>query len=160
MEHIRLKFLLWLLTRKDGSGIEQTVRVHQVNDDGTAWVLHIRQSACSGDCHKCSGCGAVQEKMLISAANPIGAAVGDMVTISTSSKSVLLSAAVLYVIPVVLFFVGYFLGIRFSLAKELLGCGLFALGIVFAIAYDRAILSKKKVSYTITGFAQNIEIEG
>ena len=98
--------------------------------------------------------------MLISAANPIGAAVGDMVTISASSKSVLLSAAVLYVIPVILFFVGYFLGMRFSLAKELLGCGAFALGIVFAIAYDRLILSKKKASYTITGFAQNIEIEG
>ena len=111
------------------------------NDDGTALVLHIRQSACSGDCHKCSGCGAVQEKMLISAKNPIGASVGDMVTISASSKSVLLSAAVLYVIPVILFFVGYFLGMRFSLAKELLGCGAFALGIVFAIVYSYSSVS-------------------
>ena len=123
-------------------------------------VLHIRQSACSGECHKCSGCGAVQEKILIAAENPIGAAVGDTVTISANSKSVLLSAAVLYVLPVMLFFVGYLIGMGFSLAKELLGCSAFVLGILLAIAYDRAILSKKKVSYTITGFAQNIEIEG
>ena len=57
--------------------MEQKVRVTQVNEDGTALVLHIRESACSGDCHKCSGCGAATEKMFFEAANPIGARVGD-----------------------------------------------------------------------------------
>ena len=40
--------------------MEQKVRVKKVNSDGTAQVLHIRQSACSGDCHQCAGCGAAE----------------------------------------------------------------------------------------------------
>jgi len=128
--------------------------VHRVNDDGTALVLHVRQSACSGECHKCSGCGAVQEKMLICVENSIGAAVGELVTISANSGAVLLSAAVLYMMPVILFFVGYLIGLHFLLAKELIGCLAFTLGIGIAVVYDRKILSKKKASYTITGFAQ------
>ena len=38
--------------------MEQLVRVKETFDDGTATVIHVRESACSGDCHKCSGCGA------------------------------------------------------------------------------------------------------
>ena len=39
--------------------MEQLVRVKETYDDGTALVFRIRESACSGDCHKCSGCGAL-----------------------------------------------------------------------------------------------------
>ena len=41
--------------------MEQLVRVKETYDDGTALVFRIRESACSGDCHKCSGCGAAKE---------------------------------------------------------------------------------------------------
>lgn len=134
--------------------------MHRVIDDGTALVLHVRQSACSGDCHKCAGCGAVQEKMLISAENPIGATEGDFVTVSASSGTVLLSAMVLYMIPVALFFIGYLLGMYCAIGAGWLGCFAFTLGIILAVIYDRKILSKKKITYVITGFARNIEIEG
>ena len=40
--------------------MEQLVRVKETYDDGTALVFRIRESACSGDCHKCSGCGAAR----------------------------------------------------------------------------------------------------
>ena len=40
--------------------MEQLVRVKEIYDDGTALVFRIRESACSGDCHKCSGCGAAK----------------------------------------------------------------------------------------------------
>ena len=56
--------------------MEQVVRVQKCGPEGIAQVLHIRQSACSGDCHKCSGCGAVQDKLLLTAQNPIGAQPG------------------------------------------------------------------------------------
>lgn len=131
-----------------------------MNDDGTALVLHIRKSACSGDCHKCAGCGAVQEKMLLSVENTIGAEVGDMVTISANSKTVLLSAVVLYMMPVILFFVGYLLGAQLVFSEGLFGCLGFVLGIVFAVVYDRKILARKKATYTMTGFAQKFELEG
>ena len=77
--------------------MEQLVRVQKCNADGTAQVLHVRQSACSGDCHKCSGCGAVQEKLLFTAKNPVGAKPGELVTVKTASGPVLLAAAAVVV---------------------------------------------------------------
>jgi hypothetical protein len=59
--------------------MEQTVRVLSLNGDGTAKVARIRQSACSGDCHKCSGCGAVQQTVTFDALNTIGAGPGESV---------------------------------------------------------------------------------
>ena len=50
--------------------MEQTVRVKETYEDGTALVIHVRQSACSGDCHKCSGCGAASEMILLKAFMP------------------------------------------------------------------------------------------
>ena len=61
--------------------MDQIVRVKQIYEDGTAQVICIRESACSGDCHKCSGCGAAKEAILLTAENPIGASVGDLVNI-------------------------------------------------------------------------------
>ena len=133
--------------------MEQTVRVKETYDDGTALVIHIRESACSGDCHKCSGCGAAQETLLIRAANHIRAEAGDMVIIRSESGPVLKAAAVLYMVPMALFFLGYFLG------DALWGRGIvcsvlaFALGIGLAVVYDRKVVKKQKPVYTITGYA-------
>ena len=133
--------------------MEQIVRVKRVLADGTAEVLHVRESACSGDCHKCSGCGAAKEAIILQADNPIGAAVGDFVKISSDSGPVLRAAAVLYMMPLALFFLGYFL------AEPAWGMGgpagglAFVLGIVLVIAYDRRVAARNKTVYTIIGFA-------
>ena len=136
--------------------MEQLVRVQKLNPDGTAQVLHIRQSACSGDCHKCSGCGAVQQMIHLTAENPIGAKPGQVVTIRAASGPVLAASAVLYLLPLVWFFVGYLV---FFLAWDLGalgGCLAFALGIVIALIYDRRVAKKQKTVYTITGFGQQM----
>lgn len=133
--------------------MEQLVRVLKRNDDGTAQVLHIRESACSGDCHKCSGCGAVQQKMLLTARNPIHAEPGQVVTVRTDSGPVLAAAAVLYILPVILFFAGYLLFESLWTRGALGGCLAFVLGIVIAALYDRLVARKQKTTYTITGFA-------
>ena len=49
--------------------MEQIVRVKETFPDGSATVLLVRESACSGDCHKCSGCGAAKETMIFTARN-------------------------------------------------------------------------------------------
>ncbi|MBQ4600068.1 MAG: SoxR reducing system RseC family protein [Oscillospiraceae bacterium] len=133
--------------------MKQLVRVRKLNPDGTAQVLHIRQSACSGDCHKCSGCGAAQETLLFTAENPIGAKPGDLVNVSSDSGPVLAGAAVLYMLPVVLFFAGYLLGHLAWGMGALVGCLAFVLGIVVAVAYDRNVAKKQKTVYTIIEFA-------
>ncbi len=126
--------------------MEQLVRVQKCNSDGTAQVLHIRQSACSGECHKCSGCGAVEQKMLLTAQNPIGAKPGQIVTVRTESGPVLAAAAVLYLLPLALFIAGYLL---FGIWGGGIG---FGLGIAVAALYDRLAARKQKTVYTITGF--------
>ena len=133
--------------------MEQIVRVKSIAADGRATVLHVRQSACSGDCHKCSGCGAAQETMTLEADNPIGAAVGDFVTVRADTGPVLKGAAVLYMLPLVLFFLGYALGVMAWNRGGLAGCLAFVLGILLAVVYDRRVAAKHQTIYTITGFA-------
>lgn len=132
--------------------MEQLVRVLKTNDDGTAHVIHIRESACSGDCHKCSGCGAVQQSVSFIARNPIHARPGDLVTVRAESGPVLLAAAILYMLPVVLFFAGYLAGYLLWGRGAIAGCASFALGIVAGVLYDRLVAKKKETVYTIIGY--------
>ena len=132
--------------------MEQIVRVRQTFEDGSAQVLHIRQSACSGDCHKCSGCGAAKEGILLRVSNPIGARPGELVTIEAATGPVLRGAAVLYMMPLLLFFLGYALGAVWG-RGGLGGCLAFGLGVALAVVYDRRVAAKANTAYIITGFA-------
>ena len=132
----------------------QKVMVKTCYADGTAQVLHLRQSACSGDCHKCSGCGAAQEALLLTVQNPLGAKPGDMVVIRAETGPVLQGAAVLYMLPLVLFFLGYAMGAVLWQMGALVGCLAFVLSIALCVLYDRKIAKKRKTIYTITEFAR------
>ena len=138
--------------------MEQLVKVRKTHKDGTATVMHIRESACSGDCHKCSGCGAAKEAVVFTADNPIGAKRGDMVKVESSTAPVLKAAVVLYVLPLVLFFLGYWLGTlpgTFGTIGGVLG---FMLGVVIVIVYDRLVVNKANIRYTITAFADMTKV--
>lgn len=135
--------------------MEQKVRVKKTYDDGTAQVVHARQSACSGDCHKCAGCGAATETIVLTARNPIGACAGELVFIQSASGPVLKAAAVLYVLPMVLFFLGYLLGALAWGRGAVAGGIAFVMGICLAVCYDRKVVRKENAGYTITGFAED-----
>ena len=132
--------------------MEQTVSVRRLLPDGMAEVVRVRESACSGDCHKCSGCGAAQQKVLLKAKNPIGAQPGDMVIVSSETKTVLKAAAVLYMLPLLLFILGYIVGESLWQRGGLVSICSVILCIVLIKLYDRR-LAKKEILYTITGFA-------
>lgn len=134
--------------------MEQLVRVRETFDDGTALVIHIRESACSGDCHKCSGCGAAKETVLLKTKNPIGARRGDLVKLESATGPVLKAAAVMYMIPMLLFFAGYFVGDALWQRGALIGCLSFVAAIGLAVLYDRKIGKTDKCEYTITGFVE------
>lgn len=133
--------------------MDQLVRVREVYDNGTALVICIRESACSGDCHKCSGCGAAKEAILLKADNPIGASAGDLVNLRSESGPVLKAAAVLYMMPLVLFFAGYALAAAMNLSGALFGALAFVLSVILIVVYDRRMAKKDNTIYTITGFA-------
>ena len=138
--------------------MEQMVKVRKTHKDGTATVIHVRESACSGDCHKCSGCGAAKEAVVFTADNPIGAKRGDLVKVESSTAPVLKAAVVLYVLPLVLFFLGYWLGTlpgTFGTIGGVLG---FMLGVVIVIVCDRLVVNKANIRYTITAFADMTKV--
>ena len=115
-----------------GPDLEQKVRIREILPDGTALVVHVRESACSGDCHKCAGCGAARET----------------ITFPAASGPVLRAAAVTYLLPLVLFFLGYALWGGWG------GGAGFGLGVAGIVVYDRRVAKKEGTVYTITGYAQ------
>lgn len=134
--------------------MEQLARVKKQNDDGTAQVLVVRESACSGDCHKCSGCGAAKETIVFTASNPIGAHPGQLVTVTSQTGPVLKAAMVLYMLPLVLFFGGYALGAAVGISGGLAGAAAFALSIGIIVLYDRRLAKENNTTYTITAYAE------
>jgi sigma-E factor negative regulatory protein RseC len=135
--------------------MEQLVRVKQTYDDGTALVIRVRESACSGDCHKCSGCGAQKQVVLLRAVNAINAEAGELVKVRSESGPLLAGAAVIYMLPIVLFFLGYMIGQLLWQQGALAGGVAFAIGIAGAVLYDRLVAQKQKMVYTITGYPTN-----
>ena len=132
--------------------MEQIVRVKETYSNGMAQVIHLRESACSGDCHKCSGCGAAKEYMIFDAVNAIGASRGDLVVIESATAPVMKAVGVFYVLPLALFFLGYYLGTFLNAGGAVGGLG-FALGIALAVVYDRKVAQKSNTVHTIIGYA-------
>ena len=133
--------------------MEQIVRVRRLQPNGRAEVFLVRESACSGDCHKCSGCGAQKETMIVTAENPIRAQVGDFVTLTSDTASVMKAVMAVYLIPMVLFFAGFGIGMAYDWRPGLLGALGFGLGVAFAVWFDRHTAKKNDTVYTITGYA-------
>ena len=131
--------------------MQQRVKILSCTEDGVAQVACLRQSACSGDCHKCSGCGAVEQTMVFTARNLIGAKPGELVIVESETGPVLKAAAVLYMMPLFLFIAGYLLGMQWGVGG-LIGALAFALSILLVVLYDRLVMKKKNTDYTIIGY--------
>ena len=65
-----------------------------------------RTSACGENCAMCKG-GCVPTKHIATANNAVGAKPGDMVKIETDDAAVLKSAALVYILPILILFVFY-----------------------------------------------------
>ena len=135
--------------------MRQNVTVVRLLDQNRAEVRCFRESACSGDCHKCAGCGAAAETVVVAAENLIGAEPGDRVVVESSTRSVLAASAVAYLLPLALFFGGYGLGAALDLLPALIGGLGFFLGLLGTFWYGRRLERRKTVQYKITGFAGN-----
>ena len=86
----------------------QIATVERILDPGHAEISVPRKSACGHDCEECAGCGVTGAAVHARARNPIGAAPGQKVVVESSTKKMLRIVALVYLIPVVLFFLGYF----------------------------------------------------
>ncbi|MDD6239872.1 MAG: SoxR reducing system RseC family protein [Oscillospiraceae bacterium] len=121
-----------------------------------ARVSYRRPTACHGDCSKCAGgCGsmAAKEEIIVSAENLIGAKIGDSVYIEGETKKVAWAIVLVYVIPVVLFLTGYFLGQQWG-CGNLIGVLGFFLGLALAVLESRRQKKRgQEIRYQIVSYA-------
>lgn len=132
--------------------MRQTVTVTAVFGK-TATVAYDRPTACHGDCNRCAGgCGemAAKERVTVQAENLIGAVPGDRVMIETETGRVFSAIFLVYALPVVLFFLGYFLLSGRGLAP-LGGVLGFLLGLASAVILSRGPFGKA-IRFRIVSF--------
>lgn len=133
--------------------MQRKATVQTILADGRAELAVQRESACSGDCHHCGGCGTVGQTLRLTAENPIGAQKGDVVYISSESAPVLWAAALVYTLPLLLFLACYLLSMRLGAWAAAIGAAAFLLGLLPAFAYNRHVKKQPPV-YKIIGFVK------
>ncbi|HIY22241.1 MAG TPA: SoxR reducing system RseC family protein [Candidatus Flavonifractor merdigallinarum] len=136
--------------------MEQTARVRRLLPGNRAEIAVKRQSACGHDCSQCGGgCSEmlVQSEVTAVADNPLGARPGDTVRVESRSGQVLWIAAVVYLLPLLLFFVFCFAGAaltqRESTGLALGGVG-FLIGIAVAVWANRVVKKRNMTAFSIT----------
>ena len=114
----------------------QIATVEKILPGGMAEISVLRKSACGHDCEECAGCGAE---------------VGQKVVVESSTKNLLGVMLLVYLLPIVLFLVGYFAtgaleseGLRYVVA-----IAAFLVGIIPAIICDRRTKKNGKLTFTI-----------
>ncbi len=130
----------------------QKAVVKKILDRQHAEIEVQRQSACGHDCAKCGGCGAPTERIQAVADNLVQADVGDIVTVEGSSKQILGMAAVVYTMPLILFFVFYGVCVAMHMTEGmsiLAGVAGFVLGILLAIRRNHQMKKSGEIVFTI-----------
>ena len=117
-----------------------------------AEVEVLRGTACGDDCGSCEVCH-YASKIRVEARNAIGAAVGDRVEVETATSRVLGAAVLVYVVPFVLFFIGYAIAALALKLEEvpamLVSFAFFAVGFVVVVLVGRRH-RKNPITYEIT----------
>ena len=130
----------------------QIATVTALPGPGTAEVTVARQTACGHDCEECAGCGVTGAAVHARARNPIGASPGQKVVVESSTQKMLRIVALVYLIPVALFFLGYFLAMAVTDSTAIqytAAAAGFVLGILGAMGYDRRLRARGGLSFTI-----------
>ena len=87
----------------------QIATVERIIDADHAEISVPRKSACGHDCEECAGCGVTGAAVHARALNPIGARPGQKVVVQSDTNKMLRIVALVYLTPVLLFLVGYFI---------------------------------------------------
>lgn len=120
-------------------------------DKDFATVEVMRTSACVG-CSKQEGCIACRKKTKTLAYNPIGAKKGDKVDLESKSSTVLLYAALVFVLPVLLAVSGYVLASYLfkhtALQIIIPACIFISAYVIIYFVFDRNPKTKKSVVIT------------
>ena len=128
----------------------QIATVERILDPSHAEISVPRKSACGHDCEECAGCGVSGASVYARAKNPIGARPGQKVVVESDTKNMLGIVSLVYLVPVVLFFAGYFAAGMLTEAWRCIVAALaFAVGVGLAVVYDRHLKKRGGLTFTI-----------
>lgn len=117
---------------------------------GYAEISVPRKSACGHDCEECAGCGMTGAAIRARALNEIGAVPGEKVVVESSTQKLLGVVVLVYLLPVVLFLLGYFLSEGLSENwRYAIAIGAAVVSIIPCVFYDRFARRKEALTYTI-----------
>ena len=128
----------------------QIATVEKTLPGGRAEISVARQSACAHDCHECAGCGATAAPVRAVVDNPIGARAGQKVVVESATRQVFGVILLVYMLPVAMFFAGYFaFPLQSEGARAAAAICAFLFGIVPAVLYDRRVRRGGGMRFTI-----------
>ncbi len=128
----------------------QIATVERLLDSGYAEISVPRKSACGHDCEECAGCGMTGAAIKARARNDVDAQPGDKVIVESSTKKLFGVIALVYVLPVIFFLLGYFL--TEGLAENwryVIAIAAAVVSFLPSIFYDRYAKRKEKLTYQI-----------
>lgn len=124
--------------------MRQKAQVIRTVSPGYVEVKVRRQSACASahNCGSCDHCSMMENapEVIVVAQDTRGASVGDTVTVESATSPVLGAAVMVYIVPVILFFLGYFIAGALRQPETVsigVGGAGFVLGILGAKLLDR-----------------------
>ena len=128
----------------------QIATVEEILSGGYATISVPRKSACGHDCEECAGCGMTGSAIYAKAKNSIGATPGQKVVVESSTKKLLGVVALVYLLPVIFFLLGYFLseGISENI-RYVIAVAAAALTMIPIMLYDRYARRNNTLTYTI-----------
>lgn len=130
--------------------MKATATVKEAYPNGTALIEVLRKSACSGDCGTCHGCVHPEERVRVTAQNPLNAQAGERVVVESATGAVLGWASVFYILPVALMLAGALIPVQDERLSILLGLGGLAAGLLLCLAVTRKSRRIRRLSFTIT----------
>ena len=127
--------------------------VTKLMDGGLAEVAVERGTACGGNCSGCGEC-VYNKRILVAAQNLIFAQPGERVTLESETGVIMQAAVLVYLVPVIMLFLGYGLGALLHLSQG--RCIALSLGVCAVGAGIVTVLGRrhKKIDYRITGYSR------
>ena len=128
----------------------QIATVEKILPGGFVEISVPRKSACGHDCEECAGCGMTGAAIHARAKDPVGVRPGQKVVVESATRKIWGVVALVYLLPVVGFLLGYFLseglaeGVRYAIA-----IGAAALAFLPSVAYDRHAKKTEALTYTV-----------
>ena len=128
----------------------QIATVEKILDAGFVEISVPRKSACGHDCEECAGCGMTGAAIHARASDPVGVKPGDKVVVQSETQKLLGVVALVYLLPVVAFLLGYFLSEGLAeKVRYIIAIAAAAAAFLPSIFYDRYAKRHEVLTYTI-----------